>query len=107
VPSPERLEPMSRISVALTAKYLNVRQRKLGTIIILTFHILQLDSANTGSLPMEDFLEHNPNYFQITQPSSVTVTPPYREEATLYFFVSVLNPTANFLVYCAVGRRFR
>jgi hypothetical protein len=35
-------------SEALTAQYLNVRQRKLGTIIIQTVHILQHDSAVTG-----------------------------------------------------------
>ncbi len=33
---------------------LNVCQRKLGTIIIQTVHILQLDSADTGSLPVEN-----------------------------------------------------
>jgi hypothetical protein len=31
--------------------------------------ILQHDSADTGSLPKEDFFEHNPNYFQITSPA--------------------------------------
>ncbi len=46
---------MSHISVALIPQYLNVRQRKLGTIIIQTVHILQHDSVDTGSLPMEDF----------------------------------------------------
>ncbi len=30
------LEPMPQATVALTAQYLNVRQRKLGTIIIQT-----------------------------------------------------------------------
>ncbi len=66
---------MSRTSVSLTAQYLNVRQRELGTIIILTVRGLPYDNADTGSLPMEDFFEHNPNYFQITQPGSITVTP--------------------------------
>jgi hypothetical protein len=60
---PMGLEPMSHRSVALTAQYLNVRQRKLGTIIIQTVHILQLDGADTGSLPMEDFFMST---FQIT-----------------------------------------
>ncbi len=50
-------------------------QSKLGTIIILTVRILPYDSADTGSLPMEDFFEHNPNNFQLTQPGSITVTP--------------------------------
>jgi hypothetical protein len=35
------LEPMSHILVALMGQYLNVRQRKLGTIIIQTVPILQ------------------------------------------------------------------
>jgi hypothetical protein len=46
--SPTGLEPMPRTSEALTAQYLNVRQRK-GTIIIQTVHILQHDSAVTPS----------------------------------------------------------
>jgi hypothetical protein len=33
------LEPMLCTSEALTAQYLNVRQRKLGTIIIQTVHV--------------------------------------------------------------------
>jgi hypothetical protein len=45
------LEPMPCISVALIAQYLKVHQRKLGTIIIQTVHILQHDSADTGSQP--------------------------------------------------------
>jgi hypothetical protein len=49
------LEPMPCISVALMAQYLNVRQRKLGTIIIQTVHILKHDSADTNSLPKRDF----------------------------------------------------
>ncbi len=56
---------MSHISVALMAQYLNVRQRKLSTIIIQTVHILQHDSADTGSLQVEDFVKHNPRYSQI------------------------------------------
>jgi hypothetical protein len=35
----------------IAAQHLNVRQRKLGTIIIQTVHILQHDSAVAGSLP--------------------------------------------------------
>jgi hypothetical protein len=34
------LEPMPYTSVALQAQYLNVRQSKLGTVIIQTFHTL-------------------------------------------------------------------
>ncbi len=59
---PPGLEPMSRVFVALMAQYLNVRQRKLGTIIIQTVHILQHDSAGTGSVPIKNFLKHNPSY---------------------------------------------
>ncbi len=43
-----------------TAQYLNVRQRKLGTIVIQIVHILQHHSATAGSMLMEDF-KHNPN----------------------------------------------
>ncbi len=59
--------------MALTAQYLNVRQRKLGTIIIQTVYILQHDSADTGSLPMDDFSQNNPNYAQLTQPGPIQV----------------------------------
>ncbi len=38
---------MSRVTVALTAQYLCVRQRKLGTIIIQIVRILQHESAVT------------------------------------------------------------
>ncbi len=48
---------MSHKSVALIAQYLNVRQWKLGTIIIQTVYILQHDNGETGSLPVEDFLK--------------------------------------------------
>jgi hypothetical protein len=68
---PTGFESMSHASVALKAQYLNV-QRKLGTVMIQTVHI---DSADKGSLPIEDNFKHNPNYFQITQPCSSTVTP--------------------------------
>ncbi len=51
------LEPMPRTLEALTAQYLNVRQRTLRTIFIIeTVHMLQHDSAVKGSLPDEDFL---------------------------------------------------
>ncbi len=49
---------MSHISVPLMAQYLNVRQRKLGTFIIETVHILQHDSVDKGSFPEEDFVKH-------------------------------------------------
>ncbi len=77
--SPSGLEPtMSRTSEALMAQYPNVCQRKLGTIIIQTVHILQHDRAVTGSLPEGDILHGNPTYFQITLPGSSTVTPLYQ-----------------------------
>ena len=62
---PTGLEPVPYTSVALMAQYLNVHQRKLGTIIIQTVHILQHNSADTGSLPVEDIVKHNPSYFLI------------------------------------------
>ncbi len=48
------------------------------SFIIQTVHILQHDSADKCSLPMEYFLKHNPNYFKITQPDRSTVTPQYK-----------------------------
>ncbi len=59
--SPAGLEPMPHATVALTAQYLNVRQRKLGTIIIQTVRILQHESAVTDSLPEEEFLHGHSN----------------------------------------------
>ncbi len=56
--SPSGLEPKPHTSEALTGQYLNVCQRKLGTIIIQTFqsvHILQLDSAVTSYCPSGTF----------------------------------------------------
>ncbi len=50
--SPAGAHPMSHISVALRAQYLNVPPCKLGTIIIQTVHILQHDSADTGSMEL-------------------------------------------------------
>ncbi len=41
------------------------RQHKLGTIIIQTVHILQHDSAVTGSLPDGEFLHGQPNVLPI------------------------------------------
>ena len=52
---------MPHATVALTAQYLNVRQRKLGTIIIQTVRILQHESAVTDSLPEEEFLHGHSN----------------------------------------------
>jgi hypothetical protein len=76
---------MFKSLVALTAQYLNVRQRKLVTTVQVqhyysdcSAHILQHDSADKGSQPMEYFFKHNPNYFQITQPGRSTVTPQYK-----------------------------
>jgi len=58
---PAGLEPMPHVTVALTAQYLNVRQRKLGTIIIQTVRILQHESAVTDSLPEEEFMHGHSN----------------------------------------------
>jgi hypothetical protein len=46
---------MPHVTVALMDQYLNVRQRKLGAIIIQTVHILQHETAVTDSLPEEEF----------------------------------------------------
>ena len=54
---------MPHVTVALTAQYLNVRQRKLGTIIIQTVRILQHESAVTDSLPEEEFVHGHSNLF--------------------------------------------
>ncbi len=59
------LERMPRTSKALMAQYLNVRQRKLGTIIIQTYLIVQHDSAITGSLPNGEVLHGQPNILPI------------------------------------------
>jgi hypothetical protein len=48
------LEPMPYTSVALMARYLNVSQSKLGTIIIQNIHI---------QLPKRDVSMANSNYF--------------------------------------------
>ncbi len=60
LPSSQR-DSMPCTSEALTAQYLNVRQRKLGTIIIQIVHILRHDTAVTGSLPDREFLHGHPN----------------------------------------------
>ena len=57
---------MPHVTVALTAQYLNVRQRKLGTIIIQTVRILQHESAVTDSLPEEELVHGHSNHFQMT-----------------------------------------
>jgi hypothetical protein len=61
---PAGLEPMTHATVALTAQYLNVCQRKLGTIIIQTVRILQHESAVTDSLPEEEFMHGHSNLLQ-------------------------------------------
>jgi hypothetical protein len=48
------------------AEYVNIRQRKLGIIVIQTVHVLQFGSADTGSLPEGEFCMGNPIYFQVT-----------------------------------------
>ncbi len=52
---------MPRTLEALTAQYLNVRQRQLGTIIIQTVHILQHDSTVKGSLLEREILHGHLN----------------------------------------------
>ena len=64
---PAGLEAMPHVTVALTAQYLNVRQRKLGTIIIKNVHILKHKSALTQAHCLRGNLSMSiPTYFQIT-----------------------------------------
>jgi hypothetical protein len=59
---------MSRTSVAPTARYLNIYQRKMETIINETVQMLQHESVD--NLLMDDFFKHNPNNYQVTQSGS-------------------------------------
>ncbi len=52
---------MPHATVALIARYLNVRLRKLGAIIIQTACILQHDSVVTDSLPEGEFVHGHSN----------------------------------------------
>jgi hypothetical protein len=52
---------MPHATVALTAQYLNVRQRKLGTNIIQTVRFLQHEGAVTDLLPKEEFVHRHSN----------------------------------------------
>ncbi len=63
--SPTGLETKLHTSETLTDQYLNVRQSKLGTIIIKTVNIPQHDSAVTGSLSDGEFLHGQPNILPI------------------------------------------
>jgi hypothetical protein len=83
----------SHISVALMAQYLNVCQRKLGTSITQTVHILQ-HAADTASLPVEDFVKHNPSFSKIIQPGRRTVTPQYQCSYLLTY--DLYGPIHNF-----------
>jgi hypothetical protein len=73
------------------SQYLNVRQRRFGTFITQTVHILQHDIADTGSLPVQDFVKHNSSYFQIIQPGRSTATPPYRVFLYIRLIIIVFN----------------
>ncbi len=59
---------MPYATVALRAQYLNVRQRKLGTINIETvrIRILQHESAVSDSLPEREFMHGHSNLLLIT-----------------------------------------
>jgi hypothetical protein len=66
--SPTGTRTHVHISVALVAQYLNVRQLKLGTIIIQTVHVSYGMIVRTQvHCKWKDFVEHNPSYFQIIQ----------------------------------------
>ena len=79
---------MPHVTVALTAQYLNVRQRKLCTIIIQTVRILQHESAVTDSLPEEEFVHGHSNLLPNNLARRFTVTPlhQYRRQATYGYF---------------------
>ncbi len=64
--SPSRTKSMPYATVALTAQYQNVRQRKLGTIIIQTVRILQHESAARFTAWGGICAWAIPTYFQIT-----------------------------------------
>jgi hypothetical protein len=66
------LEPLPYTSVALMAQYLNVRQRKLGTIIIQTVHILQNESCGHRVTALEGF-SHVPTLITSDKPSPAVV----------------------------------
>ncbi len=67
-----------RNSGSNTAQYLNVRQRKLSTIIIQTVCILH-EIAVTDSLPAREFVHGQPNLLPINLALGCnTVTPLYR-----------------------------
>jgi hypothetical protein len=66
---------MSHSSVALTAQYLNVRRRKLGTFIIQTVYILQHESAVTGSLSEGEFVHGHSILLPNNLARRFTVTP--------------------------------
>jgi hypothetical protein len=80
------------------AQYLNVRQRKWGTTIIQTVHILQLDSADTSSLPMVDFFKQIPNNFQITQPATPPPPPNHLKKCSKNLCMKISGPI--FAYYC-------
>ncbi len=76
------------------AQYLNVRQCKLGTSITQPVHILQHDSAGTGSLPIKDFVKNNPSFSKIIQPGRRTVTHQYQCSYLLTY--DLYGPIHNF-----------
>ncbi len=57
--------PFTSQALMVQYRYLNVRQRKLGIIIIQTVHILHHDIAVTGSLPDGEFSHGQPSVLQI------------------------------------------
>jgi hypothetical protein len=60
--SPAGLEPLPHHAlVALTAPYLNFRQRKLGSLIIQTVCIIQHEIAVTDSLHEGEFVHGHLN----------------------------------------------
>ncbi len=80
--------------------YLNVRQRKLGTIIIQIVHILLHDSAVTGRLPKGEIRMAFQFYYQIKLKFRYTSAVPLEEAL---FKVKGLHVQCTVYIYC-IGR---
>jgi hypothetical protein len=99
---------MPYTSVALMAHYFNVREHKLGTIVIQTVQILSHDSADTGSLPMdEEFLHGQLKLLLINLAGSTTVTPLHQSRRQKLIFLNFFTILMNLyefyeLIFCVM-----
>ncbi len=83
-------------AVALMVQYVNVRQHKLGTVIIHTVHIPQHDRADTGSLPKKDF----------ALPTQITSNKPSQAVVPLYLCTIIVKKNVNRInlnLYCTLS----